>query len=186
MNYYQRPTQLQEQVFAEVRRLFAEHLKQFKANCEALHEIENNLAAIANDILAAAGESSGRPIQTDDGTLWRQAIDLTNITSVCHRQTKVGFEFAVVESLQLPCREMKDVLNSGYDVSEMLQTFVRDQRQVFKVWKDDLTVQVREHLAENHPHQDMDIVVESVDIRLTRELARRETVSQNHGRGVRV
>jgi hypothetical protein len=186
MNYHERPTPLHERAYAEARQHFAEHLKQFQANCEVLHTIEGNLSATASDVVAAARESSGRIIQTDNGTEWRHGIELTQITSVCHRQTSAGLEFAVVECLRLPSGEMKNVLNSGQDVSEVLQQFVRDQRQVFKVWKDDLTAQVREHLEEKYPHQDMNIVAKSFDIRLGRDLSRREIMTQNHSRGVRI
>jgi len=48
MNYYERPTPLQEQANAEARQHFAEHLNQFKANCDAIHNIESNLPAARN------------------------------------------------------------------------------------------------------------------------------------------
>ena len=143
MNYYERPTLLQEQAYTEARQHFAEHLKQFKANCDAIRNIESNLPATANDAFRAALQSSGHIIQTDDGTQWQHAVDLTKITSVCHRHTPAGLEFAVVECLPMKSGELKEVLNSGHDVSELLQTFVRDQRQVFKLWEDDMTAQVR-------------------------------------------
>ena len=62
----------------------------------------------------------------------------------------------------------------------------RDQRQVFNLWKDDMTAQVREHLEEKYPHQDMSIVVESFEIKLARDIARRETLAQNQSHGVRI
>ncbi|MGD0253505.1 MAG: hypothetical protein ABSC01_12515, partial [Verrucomicrobiota bacterium] len=68
---------------------------------------------------------------------------------------------------------MKDVLNSGHDAREVLQTFAHDQRKVFKLWKDDVTAQVREHLEEKYPHQDMSIVVESFEIKLARAISER-------------
>jgi hypothetical protein len=74
MNYYERPTPLQEQVNAEAIQHFAEHLKQFKANCDALHNIEYNLPATANEAFRAALQSSGHIIQTDDGTQWQHAF----------------------------------------------------------------------------------------------------------------
>ena len=186
MNYYERPTPLQEQAYTEARQQFAEHLKQFKANCDAIQNIESNLPATANDAFRAALQSSGHIIQTDDGTQWHHAVDLTKITSVCHRRTSEGLEFAVVECLPLKSGELKEVLNSDRDASEMLQTFARDQRQVLNLWKNDLTVQIREHLEEKYPHQDMSIVVESFDIKLSRDITRRETVAQNQSHGVRV
>ena len=186
MNYHKKPTPLQEQANAEARQHFAEHLNQFKANCDAIHSIESNLPATANDAFRAALQSSGHIIQTDDGTQWQYAVDLTKITSVCHRRTAAGLEFAVVECLPLKSGDVKEVLNSGHDVSEVLQTFARDQRQVLNLWKSDVTAQIKEHLDENYPHQDMSIVVESFDIKLARDLSRREKLAQNHIRGVRI
>ena len=186
MNYYERPTPLQEQAYTEARQHFAEHLKQFKANCDALQNIESNLPATANDASRAALQSSGHIIQADDGTQWQHAVDLTKITSVCHRPMAAGLEFAIIECLPLKSGEMKDVLNSGHDANKVLQMFVRDQRQVLNLWKGDMMAQIREHLEEKHPHQDMSIVVESFDIRLARDISRRETVAQNQSHGIRV
>src|SRR5208337_2507799 len=186
MNYYERPTPLQEQANAEARQHFAEHLNQFKANCDAIHNIESNLPATTNDVSRAALQSSGHIIQTDDGTQWQHAVDLTKITSVCHRHTPAGLEFAVVECLPLKSREMKDVLNSGRDASEVLQTFARDQREVLNLWKNDVTAQIREHLEEKYPHQDMGIAVKSFDLKLARDISRRETLAHNHSDCMRV
>jgi len=96
MNYYERPTPLQEQANIEAMQHFAEHLNQFKANCAALRNIECNLSTTANDALKSALLSPGRVIQTDDCTQWQHDIDLSKVTSVCHRRTATGLEFAVV------------------------------------------------------------------------------------------
>ena len=109
-----------------------------------------------------------------------------NITSVCHRRTEAGLEFAVVECLPLKSREMKDVLNSGRDAREVLQTFAHDQRKVFKLWKDDVTAQVNEYLVEKYPHQDMTIVTESFEIKLARAISETRMHTQNESRGVRI
>jgi len=186
MNYYERPTPLHEQANTEAIQHFAEHLKQFKANCNALHSIEGNLSVTANDASRAALQSSGRIIQTDDGTQWQHAVDLTDITSVCHRRTAAGLEFAIVECLPLKFGEIKEVLNSGHDVREVLQAFTRDQRQVLNLWKDDVKAQVREHFDEKYPRQDMGIVVESFEIKMARDISRRETLAQNRSHGIRV
>ena len=92
----------------------------------------------------------------------------------------------MVECLPLISGELKEVLNNGHDASEVLQTFARDQRQVLNLWKNDVTAQIREHLEEKYPHQNMNIVVESFDIKLTRDISQRETVAQNQSHGVRV
>jgi hypothetical protein len=82
--------------------------------------------------------------------------------------------------------ELKEILNRGHDTSEVLQTFVSDQRKVLNLWKNDVTAQVKEHLEEKYPHQDMSIVVESFDIKLARDISRRETVAQNQSHDVGV
>ena len=160
MNYYEKPTMQQEQAAAETKTVFAKHLGQFKEACDVLRDIESNLSAIANDALKAALLSPGRVIQTDDGAEWRHDFDLTKISSICHRRTAAGLEFAVVECLPLKSGEMKGVLNSGHNVREVLQAFMRDQRQVLNLWKTDVTAQIREHLDEKYPGQNMDIVAE--------------------------
>ena len=183
---YQRPTELHEKANAEAMAIFGEHLKQFKTFCENLHHLEHNLPATANAATKIALQSSGRAIQADDGTEWQHSIELMKNVSLCHRRTAAGLEFAIVESLPLKSGERKEVLNNGHNTQEVLQTFARDQRQVLQVWKDDLTAQVREHLAEKHPHQDMSLVVESFEIKMARAIARRETLAQNHSRGMRI
>jgi hypothetical protein len=183
---YQRPTELHEKANAEAMVLFAEHLKQLKAICENLHNLERNLPATADAVSKAALPSSGCIIQADDGTEWRHSIELMKNVSFCDRCTAAGVEFAIVESLPLKSGERKEVLNSGHDAQEVLRTFVRDQRQVLQVWIDDVIAQVQEHLAEKHPHQDMSIVVESFEIKLARAISRRETLAQNHSRGIHI
>jgi urease gamma subunit len=186
MNYYKRPTALEESANAEAMTAFAEHMSQFKGVCDVLRDIEGNLSAIANDAFKAALLSPGRVIQTDGGTQWQHDLDLTKITSICHRRTAAGLEFAVVECLSLKSGEMKDALNSGPNVREVLQAFMRDQRQVLNLWKDDVKSQVRERLDEKYPGQDMGIVVESFEIKMTRAISETRMHTQNQSRGMRI
>lgn len=187
MNNYRRPTALEESANAEAMVVFADQMAQFKAHCDALRNIERNLPMTVSDALKAAQVSSGRVIQTDDGTKWQHGINLTNVTSVCHRRTPAGLEFAVVECLPMKSRERKEVLNSGYDIKDVLQTFVGDQRQVLKMWKDDVTAQVREHLAEKYPGQDMNLVAGSFEIKMARAISEtRLAAHRSQNRGIRV
>lgn len=186
MNYYQRPTELHEKANAEAMVVFAEHMNQFNANCGALRNIERNLSATADEALRAARFSSGRVIQTDDGAQWQHDVDLTERTSICHQRPATGLEFAIVECLPLKAREMRDVLNSGNNVKNVLQSFVRDQRQVLRLWKDDVTAQVREHLAKQYPGQDMNIVAESFEIKMARAISETRSILQSQSRGVRI
>jgi urease gamma subunit len=186
MNYNHIPTEQEEQVAAETNAVFAEQTNQFKAICNAIHNVENNLSAIGNNALKAALLSPGHVIQMDDGTEWQHGLDLSNITSICHRRTAAGLEFAVIECLPLQSREMTEVLNSGQNVRDVLREFIHDQKQVLNLWKDDVKAQVKEYLDENYPHQNMNIVVESFEIKMSRAISERQSLAQNHSRGVRI
>ncbi len=183
---YQRPTELHEKANADAMTVFAEHMNQFRGVCDVLRDIESNLSAIRNDALKAALLSPGYVIQTDDGTQWQHDVDLSKITSVCHRRTTAGVEFAVVECLPLKSGEMKEVLNSGQNVREVLQEFMGDQRQVLNLWKDDVKAQVREHLDEKYSRLDMGIVVESFEIKMARSISETRMHTQNPSRGIRI
>lgn len=184
MNYNHSPTEQEERIAAETSAAFAEQMKHFKKSCGAVHEIESNLRTIGNEAFRVALLSPGRTIQTDDGREWRHDLDLSQITSVCHRRTETGLEFAIVESLCLPSGETKEVLNSGHNVRDVLREFVRDQKHVLSLWKDDVKEQVKEHLAENYPRQNMGIVVESFEIKMSRAISENSSLSQS--RGIRI
>jgi hypothetical protein len=188
MNYYERPTMQQEQAAVEVKESFAEHLTQFNASCDAIQDIERNLSAIANEALKSAllPHGQGKIIQTDDGTEWQHDLDLSKISSVCHRRIAGKIEFAIVECLPLKGGEIKDVLNSGYDVREVLKTFTHNQRQVLNLWKSDVKAQMQEHLAKKYPGQDMDIVADSFEYKMARAISETEIHAQRQGNGVRV
>ena len=176
----------QEQAAAEIKTVFSKHMSQFKEACDVLRDIESNLSAIANDALKAALLSPGHVIQTDDGAEWRHDFDLTKISSICHRRTATGMEFAIVECLPLKNGEMKDVLNSGHNLREVLQAFMQDQRQVLNLWKTDVMAQIWEHLDEKFPGQNMGVVVESFEYKLSRAISETRAVTQSQSHGIRI
>jgi len=182
-----KPTMLEESANTEAITVFAEQLKQFKAHCQSVHNVEANLTRLGDIAFNAALESSGRLIQTDDGAQWQHGVDLMENVSICHRHKVAGFEFAVVERLPLKSGEAKDILmDSDHSVREVLKTFTRDERQVLSIWKNDVVEQVKEHLAEKYPNQDMSIVAESFEIKLARDISEKQTLAQNQSRGVRI
>lgn len=186
MNDYEKPTMQQEQAAVEVKAIFAEHLSQFKASCDAVRHIGNNLSAIANEALKSAllSRDQGKIIQTDDGRQWQHDLDLSQISSVCHRRVAGKIEFAVIECLPLKSRESRDVLNSGGDVRDVLKVFSRNQQQVLTLWKDDVTAQVMEHLAEKYPGQDMHVVVDSFEDKLAHAISETQRHVQSQSRGI--
>lgn len=188
MNYHEKPTMQQEQAAVEVKTAFNEHLTQFKASCDAVQDIEGNLAAIANEALKSAflSRNQAKIIQTDDGTLWQHDLDLSQISSICHHRVAGKTEFAIIECLPLKSGEIKDVLNSGNDVRDVLKTFTRNQRQVLTLWKDDVKAQMQEHLAEKYPGQDMDIVADSFECKMALAISEIQRHTQRHGHGIRI
>ena len=183
---HQRPTALHEQANAEAIVFFAEHLKQFKTDCENLHQLERNLPAMANEISKMILAPSSIVIQADDGAEWQHSVELMKNVFLCHRRAATGLEFAVVELLPLKSGKRKEALNNGHHAQEVLQTFTRDQRLVLQLWKSDVVAQVRDFLAEKYPHQDMSIVAESFEIKLTRAISQRPALAQTQSRGIRI
>jgi hypothetical protein len=187
MKHYERPTQLEEMANAETMTVFADQTKQFNAHCKGVHHVEANLATLGNTTFHAALQSSGRAIQTSDGTNWQHGVDLMENTSICHRRTGAGFEFGVVECMPMKSGETKNVLmSSDHNVRELLKTFARDERQLLSIWKNDIVEQVKEHLAEKYPNQDMSIVAGSFEIKMARAISEKPALAQNHSRGVRI
>ena len=187
MKHHERPTQLEETANAEAMTVFAEQTKQFNAHCKAVHHVEANLATLGNTAFHAALELSGRAIQANDGTKWQHGVDLMENTSICHRRTGADLEFGVIEYMPMKSGEAKNALmNSDHSVRELLKTFVRDERQLLGIWKNDIVEQVKEHLAEKYPNQDMSIVAGSFEIKLARAISEKSTLAQNHSRGMRI
>jgi hypothetical protein len=54
-----------------------------------------------------------------------------------------------------PKRGTNGIWNRGANVGEVLKTFMQEQRQVLKVWSEDMTAQVKEFLAKKFPGHDM-------------------------------
>ena len=63
---------------------------------------------------------------------------------------------------------------------------MRDQRQVLRLWKEDATTQVREHLEQKYPHHDMNIVAESFEYKLANATSQTYVNAQSQSRGVRI
>ena len=83
MNYYERPTPLQDQANAEVMQHFAEHLKQFKASCDALQNIERNLSMAASDASRAAAFGFERIFAFNDLKLTVYTLKTCNRSDYC-------------------------------------------------------------------------------------------------------
>ena len=187
MKHYERPTQLEETANAEAMTVFAELMKHFKAHCKGVHNVEANLTMLGNTAFNSALESSGRVVETYGGVKWQHGVDLMENISICHRRTGADLEFGVVEFVPMKSGETKNLfMGSDGSVRELLKTFVRDERQLLGIWKNDIVEEVKEHLAEKYPNQDMSIVAGSFEIKLARAISEKPTLAQNHSRGMRI
>jgi hypothetical protein len=152
-----------------------------------LNSVEANLATLGNTAFNAAMESSGRVVEIYGGVKWQHGADLMENVSICHRRMGAGFQFAVVEFVPMKSDETKNLfMGSDGSVRELLKIFVRDERHLLSIWKNDIVEEVKEHLAEKYSNQDMSVVAESFEIKLARAISERPAIAQNHSRGVRI
>jgi hypothetical protein len=172
---HRRPTELEDKAHAEAVRHFADHLKQFPASREAVERVERDAAKIA----LAANRAASKPtpkeniIQADDGKQWHKSVDLMENIHLCHRPISYGAEYAVVE--HFPARGANEILNRGWNATEVVKQFAQQQRQALQLWTEDMTAQVKEFLAEKFPGQDLSRVADAFVHKCTTQ-----AVSQKH------
>ncbi len=182
-----RLTTLEGQAYTEAEEHFAEHLKQFPASRLAVERLEQDMAKIALAANTAASKTpAANPIATDDGKQWFRDVDLMDNIYFCHRPITGGAEYAVVE--HFPAGDRNEIWNRGWNVVEVLKTFVQEQRQALQVWTEDLASQVREFLAETYPGQDMSRATSNFMHQITHAVSERATraLDQNHIRSIRI
>ena len=188
---HRRPTELEDKAHAEAVRHFAEHLKQFPASREMVERLERD----ADKIALAANRAAAKPtpkenvIQADDGRQWHKNADLMENIHFCHRPISYGAEYAVVE--HFPARGANEILNRGWNTTEVLKAFTQGLRQALQVWTEDVSAQVREFLSEKFPGQDLSRVADVfVHKCATQAVSPKNTLThghqQNHSRGVRI
>jgi hypothetical protein len=172
--------------YAEAVHHFAQPLKQFPVNRDAVARLERDVAKIMLAANMAAAKPAASVIQTDDGASWHTAVDLMDNICLCHQPVTGGTEFAVVE--HFPKRGTNEILNRGGNVGEVLKAFTQAQRQTLQLWTEDMTAQVKESLTENFPGQDMSRVADCFMLHFNRTVSQRQTQThgQNQSRGVRI
>jgi hypothetical protein len=188
---HRRPTELEDKAHAEAVRHFAEHLKQFPASREAVERLERD----ADKIALAANRAATKPtpkenvIQADDGKQWHKSVDLMEDIHFCHRPISYGAEYAVVE--HFPAHGTNEILNRGWNATEVLKAFTQGLRQTLQVWTEDMTAQVKEFLSEKFPGQDLSRVADAFIHKCTTQAVSKKHElthdhEQNHSRGIRI
>jgi hypothetical protein len=188
---HRRPTELEDKAHAEAVRHFADHLKQFPASRVVVERLERD----ADKIALAANRAAAKPtpkenvIQADDGKQWHKSVDLMENIHLCHRPISYGAEYAVVE--HSPARSTNEILNRGWNATEVVKEFTQQQRQALQLWTEDMTAQVQEFLAEKFPGQDLSRVVDAFIHKCTTQaVSQKHSLThgheQNHSRGMRV
>jgi hypothetical protein len=188
---HRRPTELEDKAHAEAVRHFAEHLKQFPASREAVERLERDVAKIALAANTAASKPTPKEniIQADDGKQWHKSVDLMENILLCHRPISYGAEYAVVE--HFPARGTNEILNRGWNTTEVVKQFAQQQRQALQLWTEDMTAQVKEFLSEKYPGQDLSRVADAfVHKCTTQAVSQKHSLTHGHGqnqsRGMRV
>ncbi len=188
---HRRPTELEDKSYAEAARQFAEHLKQFPASRETIECLERD----ADKIALAANRAAAKPtpkenvIQADDGRQWHKNADLMKNVHLCHRPISYGAEYAVVE--HFPTRGANEILNRGWNATEVLKAFTQGLRQTLQVWTEDVSAQVQEFLSEKFPGHDLSRVADAfIHKCATQAVSQKHSLThghqQNHSRGVRI
>ena len=188
---HRRPTELEDKAHAEAVRHFAKHLKQFPASREAVERLERD----ADKIALAANRAAAKPtpkekvIQADDGKQWHKNADLMENIHFCHRPISYGAEYAVVE--HFPASGTNEILNRGWNATEVLKSFAQGLRQTLQVWTEDVSAQVLEFLSEKFPGQDLSRVVDAFIHKCTTQaVSQKHSLTQghaqNHSRGMRI
>ncbi len=193
-NHYndRRPSALEEQAYSEAKKQFAEHLTQFGLGRDAINNLERNIAGVAQCIIEAASRRTGQGdvLLIDDGVKWHRCVDLFDNISACHRTTRVGAEYSVVERWGLKPCERCEVLVQGCDALELLRAFIANQREVLRLWIGDVAAQVNEKLAEKYPGEDLTRVADALVNRLTQIESQSHTIKPGeeakHSRGIRI
>ena len=188
---HRRPTELEDKAHAEAVRHFADHLKQFPASREAVERLERDAAkiALAANMAASKPTSQQNIIQADDGKQWHKIVNLVENIHLCHRPISYGAEFAVVE--HSPARGTNEILNRGWNASEVVKTFTHEQRQALQLWTEDMTAQVREFLSEKFTGHDLSRVADAFIHKCTTQaVSQKHSLThgqeQNHSCGMRV
>ena len=188
---HRRPTELEDKAHAEAVRYFAEHLKQFPASREAVERLERDVAKIA----LAANRAASKPtpkenvIQAGDGKQWHKSVDLVENIHLCHRPISYGAEYAVVE--HSPARGTNEILNRGWNATEVVKQFAQQQRQALQLWTEDMTAQVQEFLSEKFPGHDLSRVADAFIHKCTTQaVSQKHSLThghdQNHSQGMKI
>jgi hypothetical protein len=188
---HRRPTELEDKAHAEAVRHFADHLKQFPASREAVERLERDAAKIAltANMAIAKPTSKQNVIPADDGKQWHKSVELMDNIHLCHRPISYGAEFAVVE--RFPAHGTNEIVNRGWNTTEVLKAFTQGQRQALQDWTEDLTAQVKEFLAEKFPGHDLSRVADAFIQKCTTQAVSQKHSpthghEQNHSRGTTI
>jgi hypothetical protein len=128
-------------------------------------------------------------ILADDGMQWHKSVELMDNIYLCHRPISYGAEFAVVE--HFPAHGTNEILNRGWNTTEVLKAFTLRQRQALQVWTEDLTAQVKEFLAEKFPGHDLSRVADAFIHKCTTQAVSQKHSpthghEQNHSHGMKI
>jgi len=182
-----RPSEMEEQAYAEIRQRFAEQMEESSAVHSAIQRLEQDLTRHTSNAFRQAVSHTSRPenlIETDDGQQWQRSVNLTDDCCLCYRTTGHRADFAVVERSSLT--GTSEVLTRSRAALAALQDFAAVQRETLRIWTEDMAAQISEYLTEKYPGQNMSRVANGFLQRFTQTETLAQSREQGRGCGMRV
>ncbi len=182
-----RPSEMEEQAYAEIRQHFARQMEESNALRGAVQRLEQDLTRHTDNVFGQAVSRTSRPenlIETDDGQQWQRSVDLTDDCCLCYRTTGHRADFAVVERSSLT--GTSEVLTRSQAALAALQDFAAVQRETLRIWTEDMAAQISAYLTEKYPGQNMSRVANGFLQRFTQTETLAQSREQGRGYGMRV
>jgi hypothetical protein len=176
--------------FAAYNSMFAsveDDFKELVGIAEGLGQLEKSMPSF----LEKLSSSSCRILTGQDGSEWQILARLPVTPSGemlwCKRQFGEMEEFAVVErfdpSSPLAMAQGEfDVQMTDSDPLRLLRDFINARRDAAQLFANDIIATAKEQVAENHPGEDLNRVLDAIAQRCTKSISAEERISSSPAR----
>ncbi len=170
-------------VFASVK----DDFKELVRIADGLGQLEKSMPSF----LKKLSSSSSRSLIGQDGSEWQILAPLPVTPSGemlwCKRQFGEMEEFAVVErfdpSSPLAMAQGEfDVQMTDSDPLRLLRDFINARRDAAQLFANDIIATAKEQVAENHPGEDLNRVLDAISQRCTKTILTEERISSSQAR----
>jgi hypothetical protein len=173
--YPGRLTTTEFQAYREAFAAVADQIHAFTESTSALAEVEKQLphisAPLVSRILEPAQSLEAEELR-DSGWQLRRVLHKSARSELllCSRDAEQGREFAVIErfdpnSPYAKTNGSSEVHLVSNDPRLLLQDYIEQEKQLFRLFRDDLVAQVEEVLSEKFPEQNLSRVTKAIAAR---------------------